>query len=81
MGHQAFAHAGLAELVPGIIHRIRDAIRAPYHLGDRVVRVDVSIGSAECVPGATVQQLLQEADISMYRAKAAGKNAAARPAA
>jgi len=76
----------LDDVAPGpaldeLIGRIRDAIRAPYHLGDRVVRVDVSIGSAECVPGATVQQLLQEADISMYRAKAAGKNAAARPAA
>jgi diguanylate cyclase (GGDEF)-like protein len=76
----------LDDVAPGLaldelIGRLRDTIQAPYHLGDRVVVVGVSIGSAECTPGATVEQLLQEADISMYRAKAAGKKPAARPAA
>jgi diguanylate cyclase (GGDEF)-like protein len=62
-----------------LVARIRDAIRAPYRFGEHVVRVGVSIGSAGCVPGATVEHLLHEADTSMYRAKAAGRSAAPRP--
>ena len=60
------------------VDRISDAICAPYHLGERVVRVGVSIGSAECVAGTTVEHLLQEADSSMYRVKAARRSAAVR---
>ncbi|WP_317620657.1 GGDEF domain-containing protein [Actinoplanes sp. KI2] len=59
------------------VGRIHDAICAPYVLGERVVRVGVSIGSAPCVAGATAQDLLQEADLSMYDVKAARRAAAA----
>jgi len=74
----------LDDVAPGpvldeLVGRISNAICAPYHLGERVVRVGVSIGTAECVAGATVEQLLQEADSSMYRAKAAGRGRAVRP--
>jgi GGDEF domain-containing protein len=36
----------------------------------------VSIGTAECGAGTTAEQLLQEADSSMYRVKAARRGAA-----
>jgi diguanylate cyclase (GGDEF)-like protein len=54
-----------------LVERISTAICEPYHLGERVARVGVSIGTAECGPDTTVERLLQEADHSMYRAKAA----------
>jgi predicted signal transduction protein with EAL and GGDEF domain len=60
-----------------VVGRIHSAICAPYALGERVVRVGVSIGSAECVAGATAQHLLQEADHSMYDVKAARRVTAA----
>jgi diguanylate cyclase (GGDEF)-like protein len=54
-----------------LIERIGAAIDEPYHLGEHIVRVGVSVGTAESGPGTTVEQLLQDADSSMYRAKAA----------
>jgi diguanylate cyclase (GGDEF)-like protein len=74
----------LDDVAPGpaldeLVDRISAAICAPYHLGEQVVRVGVSIGAAECAPGTTVEQLLQEADRSMYRAKATRRGAAIRP--
>jgi diguanylate cyclase (GGDEF)-like protein len=72
----------LVDIAPGpeldeVVGRIHSAICAPYALGERVVRVGVSIGSAECVAGATAQHLLQEADHSMYDVKAARRVTAA----
>lgn len=72
----------LDDVVPGpeldeLVGRIHDAICAPYVLGERIVRVGVSIGSAPCVPGVTAQHLLQEADLSMYGVKAARRATAA----
>jgi diguanylate cyclase (GGDEF)-like protein len=61
-----------------LIERISTAISAPYHFGEQVVRIGVSVGTAESGAGTTVEQLLQEADGSMYRAKAARRGAAAR---
>jgi diguanylate cyclase (GGDEF)-like protein len=67
----------LHDITPGpvldeLVDRIRTAIRAPYQLGEQVARIGVSIGRADCAAGVTVEQLLQAADSSMYRAKAAG---------
>jgi len=72
----------LGDLAPGpeldeVVGQIHDAICAPYVLGERVVRVGVSIGSAACVAGATAQHLLHEADLSMYDVKAARRATAA----
>jgi diguanylate cyclase (GGDEF)-like protein len=72
----------LDDVTPGplldeLVERIRATIGAPYHLGDQVARVGVSIGWADCAAGVTVDQLLQEADGSMYRAKARVRTAAA----
>jgi diguanylate cyclase (GGDEF)-like protein len=66
----------LADVAPGpllseLVERLRTAIGAPYQLGDERARVGVSIGWADCAAGVSVDQLLQEADTAMYRAKAA----------
>ncbi|MFI5894150.1 diguanylate cyclase domain-containing protein [Actinoplanes sp. NPDC051513] len=72
----------LDDIAPGpeldeVVGRIHDTICAPYVLGEQVVRVGVSIGSAVCVAGATAQHLLHEADLSMYDVKAARRTTAA----
>ncbi|WP_433796850.1 diguanylate cyclase domain-containing protein [Actinoplanes sp. CA-252034] len=59
-----------------VVERITTSIGSPFKLGDHTVHVGVSIGTAECGPTTTVDQLLQEADRSMYRAKGAGRIAA-----
>jgi diguanylate cyclase (GGDEF)-like protein len=61
---------GPGRLLDDLISRIRSAICAPYHLGDRTAQVGVSIGWADCATGTTAEQLLQDADSAMYRAKA-----------
>jgi diguanylate cyclase (GGDEF)-like protein len=62
---------GPGPVLTGLIERLSTAISAPYRLGDDVARVGVSIGWADGGAGSTVEQLLQVADSSMYRAKAA----------
>jgi diguanylate cyclase (GGDEF)-like protein len=53
-----------------LVERISESICSPYQLGDHLARVGVSVGTAECAAGSTVEQLLQEADRSMYLVKA-----------
>jgi diguanylate cyclase (GGDEF)-like protein len=56
--------------------RILDAVRKPFRLGDQDLRVTVSIGiSSYPQDGHDEQTLLKNADIAMYNAKKAGKNA------
>lgn len=42
--------------------------------GEPGLTVTVSIGVAEIVPGETLQQLIQRADLALYAAKGAGRN-------
>jgi diguanylate cyclase (GGDEF)-like protein len=53
------------------------------HPGSPFGRVTVSVGAAADVPlpGLDPQTLLRAADRALYRAKAAGRNRVARPAA
>jgi diguanylate cyclase (GGDEF)-like protein len=55
--------------------RLVNALRAPYHLGGRDVIVSASIGiaSATDAPG-NAQDLVRNADVAMYLAKANGKS-------
>jgi diguanylate cyclase (GGDEF)-like protein/PAS domain S-box-containing protein len=61
------------------VHEIADRLRLtlsqPYRLeGGNEVRVAASIGVAFAEPGIGVGDLLRNADLAMYRAKAAGKD-------
>ena len=51
-----------------------ESLGAPFSLDGRDVRVTASIGMAFSAAGATAQELLSNADLAMYHAKAAGKN-------
>jgi len=54
-----------------VAERIEESLRRPFTLDDREVRVGVSIGIALADPDAdSVDLLLRNADLAMYRAKA-----------
>jgi len=60
--------------VQEIADRLRLALSAPYHVAGTEVRVAASIGVAFADPGTTPGDLMRNADLAMYRAKAAGKD-------
>src|SRR5947209_8395656 len=63
------AHPGAA--AREVAQRIAESLQAPFSLGDREVRVGVSIGIAMAEPNdSSVDVLLRNADLAMYRAKA-----------
>ncbi|WP_307719225.1 putative bifunctional diguanylate cyclase/phosphodiesterase [Pseudoduganella armeniaca] len=69
----AATHAALA-----MAERIRDAIRKSFEIDGQSYTSSASIGVAVLPRGGqTVQDLLREADIAMYRAKAEGRNGVA----
>ncbi|HWF49630.1 MAG TPA: EAL domain-containing protein [Solirubrobacteraceae bacterium] len=53
--------------------RILDALAAPFAIDGRELRMTASMGLALCGAGATVEELLRNADMAMYAAKADGK--------
>jgi len=58
-----------------LCERIIDIIRKPFVLGDREARVGVSIGAVFATREVSeASELLRKADITMYRAKAAGRD-------
>ncbi|MCX4845003.1 bifunctional diguanylate cyclase/phosphodiesterase [Streptomyces sp. NBC_00893] len=60
------------------VHEIADRLRLtlsqPYRIGTGEVRVAASIGVAFAEPGITPSDLMRNADLAMYRAKAGGKD-------
>ncbi|MET9519890.1 EAL domain-containing protein [Streptomyces sp. NPDC002994] len=60
------------------VHEIADRLRLtlsqPYRIDGNEVRVAASIGVAFAEPGITPTDLMRNADLAMYRAKAAGKD-------
>ncbi len=56
-----------------LARRLNDVLRAPFEIGGRVISVTASIGVASGYD-LTVEDLVREADIAMYQAKAAGRN-------
>ncbi|MCO5066993.1 MAG: sensor domain-containing diguanylate cyclase [Rhizobiaceae bacterium] len=55
--------------------RFRRAVSEPYDIGDETVTIGVSIGIAFApLHGFDARQLLENADIALYRAKRAGRN-------
>ena len=59
--------------VSGVAARIAAALRRPIGLPMRAVVVGASLGIAHGRPGITADDLLRDADLAMYRAKASGK--------
>ena len=58
-----------------LCERVIETVGQPYQIGDREARVGVSIGAVFAGPdAATATDLLRKADITMYRAKAAGRD-------
>ncbi|MDT0550150.1 MULTISPECIES: EAL domain-containing protein [Streptomyces] len=58
-----------------IADRLRARLSQPYQVvGGTEVRVAASIGVAFAEPGTSPGELMRNADLAMYRAKAAGKN-------
>ncbi|WP_167828819.1 EAL domain-containing protein [Streptomyces sp. MZ04] len=53
--------------------RLRITLSQPYAIDGNDVRVAASIGVAFAEPGISAGELLRNADLAMYRAKAAGK--------
>jgi diguanylate cyclase (GGDEF)-like protein len=65
-----------APTIASVMQRALDAIATPFALGAGTVCLRASAGVAVSTPGSSVEQLIHEADLKMYRAKAS----AARPA-
>jgi diguanylate cyclase (GGDEF)-like protein/PAS domain S-box-containing protein len=69
----------LCEDVPGqndaerIARRLLSGLERPYEVDRDIFRTTASIGIALSGPGSTADELLQNADIAMYRAKEAGR--------
>ncbi|MFI7177977.1 putative bifunctional diguanylate cyclase/phosphodiesterase [Streptomyces spororaveus] len=57
-----------------IADRLRTTLSQPYRIGGSEVRVAASIGAAFADPGITPSDLMRNADLAMYRAKAGGKD-------
>ncbi|MCX5145221.1 EAL domain-containing protein [Streptomyces sp. NBC_00320] len=60
--------------VQEIADRLRTTLSQPYRISDSEVRVAASIGVAFADPGITPSDLMRNADLAMYRAKAGGKD-------
>ena len=67
---EAGAHPSSAQEVA---QRILTVLTQPYPIGTMKAEVSASVGMAVAVPGITPDQLLHQADLAMYAAKAAGK--------
>jgi diguanylate cyclase (GGDEF)-like protein/PAS domain S-box-containing protein len=57
-----------------VVQRILMALRRDVRLGRGTVRVSTSIGIAHGRPGQSAEQLLDEADTALFRAKAEGRD-------
>ncbi|MET9963996.1 EAL domain-containing protein [Streptomyces sp. NPDC006326] len=57
-----------------IADRLRTTLAQPYRVSGHEVRVAASIGVAFADPGITPSDLMRNADLAMYRAKAGGKD-------
>ncbi|MFF3211602.1 putative bifunctional diguanylate cyclase/phosphodiesterase [Streptomyces sp. NPDC002886] len=57
-----------------IADRLRTTLAQPYRIAGSEVRVAASIGVAFADPGITPSDLMRNADLAMYRAKAGGKD-------
>jgi diguanylate cyclase (GGDEF)-like protein len=62
----------------GLAERIRRVLAEPFALGDRSVRVSASLGVAVDDGGLDEDQLVEYADVALYRAKKLGRDQVVR---
>ena len=62
--------------VEGVVRRLVETFREPFSLGEQSVYISVSVGVAlsDIFCSANADDLLRQADLAMYRAKAKGKD-------
>ncbi|MFO8004412.1 diguanylate cyclase domain-containing protein [Thioalkalivibrio sp.] len=65
---------GATVLAQTISEKLRQDIARPVDLGQFGFHSTVSIGARLFGPGETVEQLLRQADLALYKAKSAGRN-------
>jgi diguanylate cyclase (GGDEF)-like protein/PAS domain S-box-containing protein len=56
-----------------IADRVLHALKAPFELGGRELFIDASIGIAVATADSAPHEVMRDADVAMYRAKADGK--------
>ena len=56
-----------------IAQRMVDSIAGPIHLSGRTARVGASVGIATGTPGIDIEELVHQADVAVFAAKAQGK--------
>lgn len=64
-----------ADDIDSIAHKLVDALHIPFQIGANAINITVSIGIT-CAPtdGSDSSELIKNADLAMYIAKASGKN-------
>lgn len=76
LGGDEFAvllHATTEATAIEIAQRLVTSIADPMQLGGRTARVGASIGITAATPGVDIEDLVHQADVAMYAAKANGK--------
>ncbi|WP_105317670.1 bifunctional diguanylate cyclase/phosphodiesterase [Thermus tenuipuniceus] len=63
-----------AEEAVAVAERLLEVARLPCPVGERVYHLSTSVGIALGEPGLSPGELLQRADLALYRAKGEGKN-------
>ena len=79
LGGDEFAvllHEVTAETADEIARRVAGAFTTPVPMGDGTALIGASVGLATSFPGGDVEELLHEADLAMYAAKAVTKGSA-----
>jgi diguanylate cyclase (GGDEF)-like protein len=61
-----------------VAHRVIAALDEPFDIGGRILHIGASIGIASAADAADIAHLQRNADLAMYRAKAAGGRGLAR---
>jgi diguanylate cyclase (GGDEF)-like protein len=78
LGGDEFAVMVPASDGDGAAQRFLAALAEPFRVGEDILLANASVGVAPAEPGATVDDVLSNADIAMYAAKAEGKSGWAR---
>jgi diguanylate cyclase (GGDEF)-like protein/PAS domain S-box-containing protein len=63
-----------AEEAAGLAERLLDALRPPVEVDGQALRVGISVGLTLDTGERSVEELLRDADVAMYAAKAGGKH-------